>query len=263
MMHSAPGSKAKGLLWLLAALLIGGGCALGLPFFARQIPWSMEQRLAAAPGLLPQIEVSDLRRNREAAALFDRLIRRVYPLYPSDREFPVKITVIKGKTVNAFASLGGQIYLYEGLLLQTESPEELAGILAHEIEHVRRRHIIQGLFVRLLTSGAVRFIFTGQGSVDPQLAGMLLNMHFSREQESEADEGGLQRLHDARIDPAGLQHFFERAGQGATMPAILSDHPADEVRAKLPAKYRPAVVEPIMSQADWSLVKKALSVAEE
>ena len=123
-----PGSKIKGVIWLLAALLTGGAVALGLPFFARQIPWSMEQRLAAWHGGLPDITASDVTRNKETAALLDRVIRRVYPLYPADREFPVKITVIRGKTVNAFAYLGGQIYVYEGLLQQTESAEELAGI---------------------------------------------------------------------------------------------------------------------------------------
>jgi predicted Zn-dependent protease len=250
-------SKFKGLVWLVAALLLGSGAALGLPFFARQIPWSVEKQLATWPGLLPPVETSNLTRNKEAAALLDKLIKRVYPLYPTDKEFPLKVTVIRGKTVNAFATLGGQIYIFDGLLRQTESAEELAGILAHEIEHVRRRHIIQGVFVRLLTSGAIRFIFTGQGAVDPQLAGMLLNMRFSREQESEADEGGVKRLHDARIDPAGLQHFFERAGQTAQLPTLLTDHPADEARAALLQKYRPVAVEPIMSPADWSLVKKA------
>lgn len=262
MTAALPASKLKGLLWLLAALLIGGAVALGLPFFARQIPWSLEQRLAATPGLLPAVAESDLSRNREAAALFARLVQRVYPLYPADREFPLKITVIRGKTVNAFATLGGQIYLYEGLLQQAGSAEELAGILAHEIEHVRKRHIIQGVFVRLLTVQGLKVIFTGQGSLDPQLTGMLLNMHFSREQESEADTGGVQRLHDAGIDVSGLQHFFERAGTLASMPTILSDHPANEERAALLAKFRNSPATPIMSPAEWAAVKQACLPAD-
>jgi predicted Zn-dependent protease len=262
MTSTGPGSKLKGGLWLLAALLLGGSVALGLPFFARQVPWSMEKRLAALPGLLPDIQPSALTKNREAAALLEKLIRRVYPLYPADREFPVKITVIRGKTVNAFATLGGQIFVFEGLVQQAASAEELAGILAHEIEHVRRRHIIQGVFVRLLTTGTIRLVFTGQGSVDPRLAGMLLNMRFSREQESEADEGGLKRLHDGRIDPAGLERFFLRAGQGGGMPTILSDHPANEARAELLARYRPAAPVPIMTREEWGVVQKALAEAE-
>jgi predicted Zn-dependent protease len=254
-MRSIPGSKFKGIIWLLAALLAGGMFALGLPFIARHIPWSVEQRLAMMVNGSPEIQACDLERHKEAAALLERVVRRVYPLYPADREFPAKVTIIRGDTVNAFAFLGGRIYVYEGLLKQTESAEELAGILAHEIEHVRRRHIVQGVFVRLMTVQAFKVIFTGQGSMDPQLAGMLLNMRFSREQESEADEGGLKRLHDARIDVSGLQHFFERAGNMSSLPTILSDHPASESRAELMKKYRNSSPDPIMSRAEWAQVK--------
>ena len=256
MERSRSGAKFKGLIWLLVALLAGGAAALGLPFAARHVPWSVEKRLAALPAGLPEIQPCDLSRHKEAAALLDRVIRRVYPLYATDREFPVRITMIRGATVNAFAFLGGQIYVYEGLLKQTESAEELAGILAHEIEHVKRRHIMQGVFVRLLTVEAIKFILTGQGSIDPKLAGMLLNMRFSREQEGEADAGGLKRLHDAKVDIAGFQHFFARAEKAPLLPTILSDHPANEARAALMAKYRQGSPEPIMSRAEWAEVKK-------
>lgn len=256
-MDGQTGSKLKGLVWLLAALLFGGAMALGLPFFARQLPWSVEQRLAAAPGLLPKVEESSLSGNKEATALFSRLTRRIFPLYPTDRDLPVKITVIRGKTINAFATLGGQIYIYEGLLQQAESAEEVAGILAHEMEHVRRRHVIQGLAVRLLTSGAVRLIFTGQGSVDPGLARLLLHMRFSREQETEADEGGFRRLRDANVDPTGMERFFQRAKGGTALPSILSDHPADQSRAQLAVHYRPAAPVAIMSPAEWQVLKKS------
>ena len=255
MMQSMPGSKVKGIIWLLAALLAGGAAALGLPFMARSIPWSVEQRLAMMLNGSSEIKACDLDRHREAAALLEKVVRRIYPVYPTDREFPARVTIIHGDTVNAFAFLGGRIYVYEGLLKQAESAEELAGILAHEIEHVRRRHIMQGVFVRLMTLQAVKVIFTGQGSFDPKLAGMLLNMRFSREQETEADEGGLKRLHDARIDVSGFQHFFEREGGASSLPTILSDHPENESRAELIKKYRNGSVVPIMSQAEWAQVK--------
>jgi predicted Zn-dependent protease len=100
-------------------------------------------------------------------------------------------------------------------------------------------------------------VFTGQGSVDPKLASTLLNMHFSREQESAADEGGLKRLRDGKVDLSGVQHFFERAEKAPLLPTILSDHPATESRAKLMAQYRTSSSMPIMSQADWAKLKQA------
>ncbi|HEY6872465.1 MAG TPA: M48 family metallopeptidase [Geobacteraceae bacterium] len=253
--RAGPGSKIKGLVWLAVALCVGGGAALGVPFAARHVPWSVEKRLAVLQNGLPQIRVCDEGAHKDAAALFEKVVRRVYPVYPSDREFPVRIKVIRGTTVNAFAFLGGEIFVYEGLLKETESAEELAGILAHEIEHVKRRHIMQGVFVRLMTAGAVKFIFSGTGAMDPKLAGMLLHMRFSREQEREADEGALRRLRDGRVDVAGFQHFFERAESSAALPTILSDHPANDARAQLVARFRGAPAEPIMSKSEWAVVK--------
>jgi len=255
MISTGPGSKIKGLAWLAVSLCVGAALALGVPFLARHIPWSVEKRLASVPNGLPEIQVCDQGTHKEAAALFEKAVQRIYPVYPSDKEFPIQIKVIRGHTVNAFAFLGGQIFVYEGLLKQTESAEELVGILAHEIEHVRRRHIMQGVFVRLMTVGTLKLVFTGSGTMDPKLAGMLLNMHFSREQEQEADEGALQRLHDAKVDVAGFQNFFQRAENSTELPTILSDHPGNDARAQLAARFRVAPSVPIMSKAEWTLVK--------
>lgn len=249
------GSKIKGFAWLAMALAAGGAVAFGLPFFARHVPWSVEKRLAVLQDGLPEIKACDRATSTKADALFEKVVRRVYPVYPSDREFPVTVKLIRGESVNAFAMLGGQIFVYQGLLKQTDSPEELAGVIAHEIEHVKRRHVIQGVFVRLMTTGALKLIFSGPGASDPKLASMLLNMRFSREQELEADEGGLRRLRDARIDTSGFQHFFERAKNASSLPAVVSDHPSSDARAQLAANYRTPSAEPIMSRADWTLVK--------
>ena len=255
MSGAGPGSKTKGLFWLAAALLAGGAAALGVPFLARQIPWSVETRLAALQKGLPEIQECDREQHRRASALFEKAVRRVYPLYPSDKDFPIQVRVIRGKTVNAFAFLGGQVFVYEGLLQQTESAEELAGIVAHEIEHVRRRHIIQGVLVRLMTVGALEMVLSGSGALDPKLAEALLHLRFSREQEQEADEGALQRLHDGRVAVAGFENFFRRAENMTVVPTLLSDHPANDARVQMAQRFPAAASVPIMSRAEWALVK--------
>ena len=255
MRPAGPGSKIKGLLWLAAALLLGGGAALGLPFAARHIPWSVEKRLSALPKGVPEIQECDLGVQREAAALLKKAVRRVYPLYPADKDFPIEVKVIRGNTVNAFAFLGGQIFVYQGLLKQADSAEELAGVLAHEIEHVRRRHIIQGVLVRLMTAGALKVVLNGSGTLDPRIAGTILNLRFSREQEREADEGALQRLHDGRVDVAGFESFFRRAESMNSVPTFLSSHPANDARAQMAQRFAGAASDPIMSRSEWALVK--------
>jgi predicted Zn-dependent protease len=210
------------------------------------MPWSAERRLGAL--VAPPLQGC---RGREGAVQLARLTARLYPLYPEDASFPLDVDVVRGKTVNAFALPGGRVHVYEGLLAQARSPEELAGVLAHEIEHVRRRHIVQSLVARLVTLGALRLAFSGGAP----LAETVLSLSFSRQQETEADEGGLRRLRDARVDTAGFAAFFERVSRGPRVPALLSDHPAGRDRAALARRYSGGPISPIMSPDDWKALQ--------
>src|SRR5262249_9775484 len=140
-------------------------------------------------------------------------------------------------------------------LRETESPEELAGVLAHEIEHVRLRHILRGSFVHVLTLGAMSYAFPQGRTMSPELVRILLGLRFSREQELEADEGGLDRLKEASVDVSGFAHFFERLAREATIPTLLSDHPASELRAALVERHRPSSIRPIVDPDSWKAVK--------
>jgi len=240
--------KFKGLLWLLITVVLGVVTAYGLPYFARYVPWSVEKSMGRHLGGLPENEVCFGKPT--ARASLEAVVHRLYPLYPDDSKFPISVEIISGSTVNAFATLGGKIYVYEGLLKQAQTPEELAGVLAHEIEHVKRRHIIQGVFVRLITVEVIHFLLSG-GHFDPRLVSFLLNMRFGREQESEADQGGLVRLRDAHISVAGFEHFFERAESMSNVPTVLMDHPATQERMQLVQKYLGGPSEPVLSQEKW------------
>lgn len=243
--------QAKGLAWLLAAGLLAFGLAAGLPFFAARVPWSVERAMGRALGEGVSAQVCS-EGPPAATASLRKLVARLYPLDAADAAMPISVEVVSGETINAFASLGGRIYVYDGLLQQAESPEELAGVLAHEMEHVRRRHIIQGFAVRLLTAGALRAVFSGQAS---SLGGLFLNLSFSRQEEREADEGGLARLSRARIDASGFAHFFERMEKKGSLPAILSDHPADAGRAALARRYEGRPSTPVLSAEEWSALR--------
>ena len=249
-------SKSKGLLWLGVAALFATTLGLGLPYFARHIPWPVEKRMARFLGGLPDADPCRGARHPEAKDFLDQIVRRLYPLGPEDATFPVSVEAVRGPTINAFATLGGKIYVFEGLIKQAESAEELAGVLAHEIEHVRRRHIMQGVFVRLVTVEALSFVFSGKGQMAHEVANMVLNLRFTHKQEEEADEGGLKRLRDAQIDVVGFEHFFERAENMSSLPSILSDHPSNENRARLAQRFSGGVVRPILDQRNWAVMKK-------
>jgi len=131
--------------------------------------------------------------------------------------------------VNAFAAPGGVVVVFRGLLDRVGSPEELAGVLAHEIAHAEHRHTLMVTVKSLGVRGIISLLtgdLSGGGVGD--LSARLISLRFSRDAEREADDEGLRRLIQARIDPRGMIRFYEtieRKGGGAP-PPILSTHPA-------------------------------------
>ena len=252
------GSKARGLLWVAAACALAVTLAFGLPWGAKRLPWGVERWMARVLGSGTSAPVCGAATrpvtSAAAASALDQLVRRLYPLYPEDREVPITVDVLAGDTVNAYAALGGHIHVFDGLLQQAQSPEELAGVLAHEIEHVRNRHITQDLAVRLLTISVLSAVLPDQAG-QAQAAYLLLTLKFSREQESEADRLGLERLKAAQVDAEGFRQFFSRARKLPSPPQFLSSHPDDDRRAELAAAYRGYPVEPVLADADWQALR--------
>ena len=152
--------KAKGLLWMALAIVIGATASLGMPFFVKFVPWSFEERLSKLIGGPPG-SVCEGGHSATSDVLFKKIIARIYPLDEKDKYYPVTVEVLKGNTDYAFAYLGGHIYIYQALLNQMGSPEELAGVVAHEIGHIRNRHVLQGIFVRIMTIEALKMVLSG------------------------------------------------------------------------------------------------------
>ncbi len=245
------GSKAKGLLWVLLAAGVAAGMVAGLPLLARHVPWSVERWLGRIVGTAPPGALCRGRDRPESTAALDKLVQRIYPLSADDQAVPITVEVVRASAVNAVAAPGGRIYVFEGLIKQAGSPEELAGVLAHEIEHVRNRHVIQGLAVNLLTLAALRMVLPEGGESDARLAYLLLSLQFSREQEAEADEKGLARLRSAQVDAGGFAQFFARAEELASPPPILSNHPSNESRKALAMRFRGYATRPVLDAVEW------------
>ena len=79
-----------------------------------------------------------------APVVIDELVLTLTKALPSN-PYAFRVSVVDSPVVNAFAAPGGYIVIYKGLLKYTKSPEELAGVLAHEIEHVIHRHVTRML----------------------------------------------------------------------------------------------------------------------
>jgi predicted Zn-dependent protease len=175
-----------------------------------------------------------------------------------------RVAVVDDPTVNALAAPGGALVLFRGLLERTESAEELAGVLAHEIQHVLHRHGTRMVFQRASTGlllAAVAGDVSGVMAFGLETARTLGDLRHSRQNEEEADRDGLRMLLAAGIHPAGMIEFFRKMAmhEGATgvLPRYLSSHPASADRMErlsaLAAAAPPAP--PLLPDHDWADVK--------
>lgn len=153
-----------------------------------------------------------------------------------DNPYKFQVTVVKSDVVNAFALPGGYVVVFTGLLAKAESPEEVAGVLGHELNHVLERHGLERI-VKTVGLLAVVTILVGdqQGLIGlaKELGIELATMKFSREQETEADVTAVRLLHRAKIAPDGMIKFFERLAQSEQgRIELLSTHPMSTARAE-------------------------------
>jgi beta-barrel assembly-enhancing protease len=142
------------------------------------------------------------------------------------------------KTVNAFATPGGYLYVYRGLLEMAQNEAELAGVMAHETGHVVARHAARSLVAAYGLDAVVAMAVGNNPGLIAQIGSGIaskgLMLAHSREDETEADEYGARYAGAAGYDPHGLVTFFQRlmqqSGDAKGVLAYLSDHPATSDR---------------------------------
>ncbi|MCB1146840.1 MAG: M48 family metallopeptidase [Leptospiraceae bacterium] len=181
-----------------------------------------------------------------------------------DSEFTYKIIPVYNEMVNAFALPGGYIIVHSELLTLAETPEEVAAVLAHEIGHIERKHIIKRMVVKLGLE-VIKIILTGGDSrVINEAASMMAGNTFDQSQEEDADEFALELLLKAKIDPRNLATFFRRLSEEyeADLPESLqffSTHPDTNERIQKALAYpvpKDFKEEPL--KIKWSKVVNAL-----
>lgn len=145
--------------------------------------------------------------------------------------YRIRITVVEGDVVNAFALPGGHIVVYTGLLEKLDTYQELAALLSHEFTHVNERHSTRSIFRALGSRIFLSLMLGRMGSVTAILvdqADNLKSMTYSRSLEKEADLKGLELLQERKIDPQGFVNLFETLKESASkseMPEMLESHP--------------------------------------
>lgn len=152
--------------------------------------------------------------------------------------------VVNSEVINAFALPGGYIYINRGVLTNASNESEAAGVLAHEIEHVVRRHSVkqieqaQGANLGVGIACALTNVCGNAAAQTAiQVGGTAVFAKFSRTDEVQADEGGFNNLINAGINPRGMLTFFDkllaeeqRSGGGGPASAWFADHPGTQDR---------------------------------
>jgi predicted Zn-dependent protease len=167
---------------------------------------------------------------------------KILPLASRDRpgvSWTVRV-IDDPKTVNAFATPGGYLYVYSGLLLAAADTAEVAGVLAHEAGHVVARHsarqMVGAMGIETVTAIALGKNPNDLARLAAGFAGQTVLLAHGRDEEYEADEYGVRYAARAGYDPRGIGTFFEKlAAQekgGSATPTWLSTHPRTADRIK-------------------------------
>ncbi|WP_242928254.1 M48 family metalloprotease [Pontibacter vulgaris] len=178
---------------------------------------------------------------QKAYASLDRIVNRVLNSgqVKYKEEFPWTIKIINDpNTLNAFATPGGYIYVYTGLIKFLNDEDHFAGVLAHEIAHADKRHSVKQLQrqygISILLSVALGNNAGTLQEIAGQLAGTLAGLKFSRDAETEADNTSVVYLggtnYYACDGAAGFFVKMTQQEQAGNPPEFLSTHPNPDNR---------------------------------
>jgi len=188
-----------------------------------------------------------------------------------DLRIPIRVDVVEADMVNAVALPGGRVFLFAPLVKQARSPDEIAGVLAHEIGHVQISHPVAGM-VRSSASAGVLGLFFGDfmgAGVMAGFAEQFMNASHTREAEREADQFAVERMAAANASTTGMADFFarmrEKHGEGGLFGGYMASHPSfSERETMLKTASIGDGAKPILTRAEWKALRNICdSPAEE
>lgn len=220
-------------IWLAAGVIVLVVLIFfGMRLVAPLVPLSWERRMAdpVVARLTPAPTDQGLARQQWLQGLADRL----RPAMNLPMAMPITVHWLPSEVPNAFATLGGHVFIHQGLMDRVNSENALAMVMAHEIAHVRHRDPIVALGGGLTVALSVGVLLGGTTTVSGDAAQALSQLHFSRRQERAADQAALAALQSTYGHLGDAEAFFQTmlcadGGDGLT-PAILRTHPDTQAR---------------------------------
>ena len=266
-------SRRRVLFWSLAAVatllfLYFAGLAAFARLAAPLVPWRWE--VALGRSVEPQVlEIFSKGKPAQtcgaAGSAGKAALEAMVAKLAAGGQLPgdVRVDVLDVGVTNAFALPGGRIFLFRPVLEKAEDPDEVAGVLAHEVGHVVHRDSMRALIhngaLSLIVS-AVLGDFTGSSTI-AILSNMMVRSAYSRENESEADKVSVDLMRAAGADPRAINRFFGRLASGEpgkrTIFDAFSSHPitADRIAEVEKLAGPPAPSTPVLDAAQWRALK--------
>ena len=198
-----------------------------------QMGEQVAQEIASKPAEYPLLNESQY---PKAYAHINRITNTILnsgTIYYKDK-FKWEVKLIKDdKTLNAFCTPGGKIYVYTGLIKYLDNEAQLAGVMGHEIAHADNRHSTSQLTKQYGITFLLSVLTQGNAAQLAQLATGLILLKYSRSSEQEADQYSVKYLYPTQYDAQGAKYFFQKllnSGQASGTPDFLSTHPGPKSR---------------------------------
>lgn len=259
-----PAQTWRIVFWSAAAvcsilLLSIYGIPLAADRLAPLLPPSFERRIGEAVD--PQIRLifgNKICTGAEGRAALTALVEKLRQA--GGIEIPLEAQVLSTPIPNAIALPGGRVYLMDGLLQKAQSPDEIAGVLAHELGHVHHRDNLRLMIQTGGTSFLIGLLFgdvTGAGAVI-FVGRSVLDASYSREAERSADAFATEVMHKLgrSSKPMGELLFRVTGAEKGKTISILANHPLTEDRlATMTTADRPNTGAEILSEREWRALK--------
>ena len=203
-------------------------------------------------------------------AALERLTQRLTAA-ASSNPMQVRVSLLDWRLVNALAAPGGQIVLTRGLVQTAGSPDEVAGVLAHELGHALELHPETGIVRAMGLAAATQLLFAGSAGTVSNVGMVLTQLRYTRIAEREADAHAVRMLKGAGISAKGFGDFFERLegkapatpDKGRSVPGLdlIRTHPATAERIAMVRAQPSYPATPALSAEDWKALREACGPA--
>ncbi|MEM6971821.1 MAG: M48 family metallopeptidase [Pseudomonadota bacterium] len=197
-------------------------------------------------------------------AALEKMTARLEPHSNIDR--PIQVDVIDASIPNAFAAPGGRMALTRGLLSMAETPEEVAGVLAHEMGHDLHRDPMVGLLRQAGSTGVLSMLIgdvVGAG-IFATVGDAAIYASYSQMQERRADDEAIRILQEAELPTRPFGEFFERlreeSGETPSVLQFLSTHPTSQSRAEKVLSLEDRTnYTPVLTDSEWVALQNVCS----